>query len=160
MQIGKLISGVSTRVRSKSIDRLTGKIGVNETYVGGPEEDKRVARSRKFIVVVAAEKTGRAVGRIRLKRVKEVSVEMPAGLHSRDFGAWYNNSHRRVERLWASNIASRSSAAGTNKLTRIALSPPRPAGRFRWTGTLHLHYSRKISVTRVKEIPTFRLCSY
>ena len=57
-------------------DRLAGEIEVDETYVGGPEEGKRGrAIEKKSIVVVAAEKNGRAIGRIRLKRVKDVSAE-------------------------------------------------------------------------------------
>jgi len=57
-------------------DRLTGEIEVDETYVGGPEEGKRGREiEKKSIVVVAAEKNGRAIGRIRLKRVKDVSGE-------------------------------------------------------------------------------------
>lgn len=57
-------------------DRLTGEIEVDETYVGGPKEGKRGrAIEKKSIVVVAAEKNGRAIGRIRLKRVKDVSAE-------------------------------------------------------------------------------------
>jgi transposase-like protein len=57
-------------------DRLTGEIEVDETYVGGPEERKRGREiEKKSIVVVAAEKKGRAIGRIRLKRVKDVSAE-------------------------------------------------------------------------------------
>ena len=55
-------------------DRLTGEIEVDEPYVGGPEEGKRGREfEKKSIVVVAAEKHGRAIGRIRLKRVKDVS---------------------------------------------------------------------------------------
>ena len=53
-----------------------GEIEVDETYVGGPEEGKRGREiEKKSIVVVAAEKNGRAIGRIRLKRVKDVSAE-------------------------------------------------------------------------------------
>jgi transposase-like protein len=56
-------------------DRLTGEIEVDETYVGGPEEGTRGREvERRCIVVVAAEKRGRAIGRIRLKRVKDVSA--------------------------------------------------------------------------------------
>lgn len=57
-------------------DRLTGEIEVDETYVGGPKEGTRGREiEKKSIVVVAAEKNGRAIGRIRLKRVKDVSAE-------------------------------------------------------------------------------------
>ena len=53
---------------------LTGTVEVDETYVGGPEEGKRGREvETKAIVVVAAEKSGRGVGRIRLRRVKDVS---------------------------------------------------------------------------------------
>lgn len=62
-------------------DRLTGEVEVDETYVGGPEEGKRGREiEKKSIVVVAAEKNGRGIGRIRLQRVKDVSAE-----HLRDF---------------------------------------------------------------------------
>jgi transposase-like protein len=57
-------------------DRLTGEIEVDETYVGGPEEGKRGGEiEKKSIVVVAAEKNGRGIGRVRLRRVKDVSAE-------------------------------------------------------------------------------------
>lgn len=57
-------------------DRLTGEIEVDETYVGGPQEGKRGREiEKKSIVVVAAEKNGQAIGRIRLKRIKDVSAE-------------------------------------------------------------------------------------
>ena len=51
-----------------------GTVEVDETYVGGPEEGKRGREvETKAIVAVAAEKSGRGVGRIRLRRVKDVS---------------------------------------------------------------------------------------
>lgn len=56
-------------------DCLTGIVEVDESYVGGPEEGKRGRETQtKAIVVVAAEKSGRGVGRIRLRHVKDVSA--------------------------------------------------------------------------------------
>jgi len=55
-------------------DCLTGAVEVDETYVGGPEEGKRGRKTEaKAIVAVAAEKNGRGIGRIRLRRIKDVS---------------------------------------------------------------------------------------
>jgi transposase-like protein len=55
-------------------DLLSGDIEVDETYVGGPEEGKRGrGAANKAIVVIAAEKSGRGAGRIRLRRIGDVS---------------------------------------------------------------------------------------
>ena len=57
-------------------DHLAGEIEADETYVGGPEEGKRGREvESKAIVAVAAEQRGRGIGRIRLRRVKDVSAE-------------------------------------------------------------------------------------
>jgi transposase-like protein len=57
-------------------DRLTGEIEVDETYVGGPEEGKRGREiEKKSVGMVAAEKEGWGIGRIRLRRVKDVTAE-------------------------------------------------------------------------------------
>ena len=57
-------------------DGLSGEIEIDETYVGGPEEGKRGRQTEdKAIVVVAAEKSGRGIGRIRLRRVADVSAD-------------------------------------------------------------------------------------
>jgi transposase-like protein len=55
-------------------DSLTGAVEVDETYVGGPEEGKRGRDAEtKAIIAVAAEKSGRGIGRIRLRRIEDVS---------------------------------------------------------------------------------------
>jgi transposase-like protein len=57
-----------------SRDRLRGCVEVDETYVGGDEEGVHGRQTEdKAIVVVAAEEEGRGIGRIRLRRVPDVS---------------------------------------------------------------------------------------
>lgn len=58
-------------------DRISGKIEVDETYVGGVEEGRRGGRRRestKSIVVGAVEVRGRGSGRLRLAVVQDVSA--------------------------------------------------------------------------------------
>jgi len=56
-------------------DCLSGKIEVDGTYVGGSEEGKRGRQiEAKAIAVIAAEKSGRGIGRIRLRRVADASA--------------------------------------------------------------------------------------
>ena len=63
------------RVRPER-ERLTGEIEIDETDVGGPEEGTRGRETeKKAIVVVATEKRGHAIGRIRLRRIKDVSAK-------------------------------------------------------------------------------------
>lgn len=55
-------------------DRLAGDVEVDETYLGGPEEGLHGREIEdKAIVVIAAEIRGRATGRIRLRRIEDVS---------------------------------------------------------------------------------------
>ena len=57
-----------------SRDRLQGCVEMEETYVGGNEEGVRGRQTEdQAIVVVAAEQDGRGIGRIRLRRVPDVS---------------------------------------------------------------------------------------
>lgn len=55
-------------------DRLSGRIEVDETYLGGPEEgaDGRWTE-QKALVVVAAQEDGKRIGRIRMRRVPDAS---------------------------------------------------------------------------------------
>ena len=58
-----------------SRERLSGSIEVDETYVGGVEPGVRGRKTvKKAIVVIAAEKDGKGIGRIRLGRVRDVSA--------------------------------------------------------------------------------------
>lgn len=57
-------------------DRLSGKVEVDETYLGGGEPDVHGRETEtKAIVAIAAEEDGKGVGRIRLRRVQDVSAE-------------------------------------------------------------------------------------
>ncbi len=52
-------------------DRLSGRIEVDETYIGGLEEGRKT--EKKSLVVVAAQEDGRKIGRIRMKRIQDAS---------------------------------------------------------------------------------------
>ncbi len=57
-------------------DMLTGRVEVDECYVGGPE-DGLVGRLNldKALVVVAAQEDGAGIGRIRLRQIVDASAE-------------------------------------------------------------------------------------
>ena len=55
-------------------DRLSGTIEVDETFIGGEKAGKRGrGAAGKELVVIAAQKDGRKIGRIRLLRVPDAS---------------------------------------------------------------------------------------
>lgn len=55
-------------------DRLTRRVEVDETYVGGQEQDTDGRQAlRKALVVIAAEEDGSGIGRIRMGRVADAS---------------------------------------------------------------------------------------
>jgi transposase-like protein len=57
-------------------DKLSGKVEVDEVYLGGEEEGVHGRETEtKSIVVIAAEENGRGIGRIRLGRIEDVSGE-------------------------------------------------------------------------------------
>jgi transposase-like protein len=57
-------------------DRLTGRVEVDETYIGGPEAGvPGRAASQKALVVIAAQENGRGIGRIRMRRIPDASGE-------------------------------------------------------------------------------------
>lgn len=56
-------------------DRLHGRVEVDETYIGGLEEGVRGRQTEtKALVAVACEEEGRAIGRIRLRRIRDASA--------------------------------------------------------------------------------------
>ena len=52
-------------------ERLSGRVEVDETYVGGAEEGLRGRQTqKKALVAIAAEEDGAGIGRIRMKRIR------------------------------------------------------------------------------------------
>jgi transposase-like protein len=61
-------------------ERLTGRVEVDETYLGGEEAGIRGRGAlRKVLIVVAAEQAGRRIGRIRLRSVPDASADSLQG---------------------------------------------------------------------------------
>jgi len=57
-------------------DRLTGRIEVDETYLGGLEGGVRGRQTeRKALIVVAAQEDGPGIGRIRMRQIADASAE-------------------------------------------------------------------------------------
>lgn len=56
-------------------DRLSGRVEVDETYLGGLEEGVRGRQTEtKALVAVACEEDGKGIGRIRLRRIRDASA--------------------------------------------------------------------------------------
>jgi len=57
-------------------DRLTGVVEVDETYVGGLEEGVHGRQTfKKALIVIAAQEDGKGIGRVRMRRIPDVSGE-------------------------------------------------------------------------------------
>jgi transposase-like protein len=57
-------------------DRLSGRVEVDETYLGGPEGGVRGRQTEdKALIVGAAQENGKGVGRIRMRRIPDASAE-------------------------------------------------------------------------------------
>jgi transposase-like protein len=55
-------------------DRLSGRIEVDETYLGGLEVGMKGRQTeRKSLIVIAAQEDGAGIGRIRMKRIPDAS---------------------------------------------------------------------------------------
>jgi transposase-like protein len=56
-------------------DRLTGRVEVDETYLGGEKPGKRGrGAAGKALIVVAAQEDGHGIGRIRMRQVQDASA--------------------------------------------------------------------------------------
>ena len=57
-------------------DRLSGRVEVDETYWGSPEEGVRGRQTyTKSLIAIAAQEDGRGTGRLRMRRVRDASAE-------------------------------------------------------------------------------------
>ena len=57
-------------------DRLSGRVEVDETYIGSREKGVRGRQIQaKAMIVVAAQEDGKGIGRIRMKRIRNASAE-------------------------------------------------------------------------------------
>ena len=57
-------------------DRLSGRVEVDETYVGGEEEGVHGRETyKKALVVIAAQEDGDGIGRIRMRRIPNASAK-------------------------------------------------------------------------------------
>ena len=56
-------------------DRLSGRVEVDETYLGGLEQGVHGRQTeRKALIVVAAQEDGKGIGRIRMRRIPDASA--------------------------------------------------------------------------------------
>ena len=61
-------------------DRLSGRVEIDETYIGAQEEGRQGREAgQKALVVVAAQEDGRKIGRIRMGRVPDASAKSLEG---------------------------------------------------------------------------------
>jgi transposase-like protein len=57
-------------------DRLSGRVEVDETYFGAPEDDVYGrALEKKALIVIAAEERGKGIGRVRIRRARDASAD-------------------------------------------------------------------------------------
>src|SRR5580698_272322 len=57
-------------------DRLDGRVEVDETFWGSPDEEARGRRAgKKAMIAIAAEEDGEGIGRIRMRRIPNASAE-------------------------------------------------------------------------------------
>jgi hypothetical protein len=57
-------------------DRLSGRVGVDEAFVGGEEEGVHGRQTEtKAMIAVAAEQDGSGIGRIRMRRIVDASAD-------------------------------------------------------------------------------------
>ncbi len=105
-------------------DRLSGLVEVDEAYIGGKHEGKRGrGAAGKSLVMIAAENTGKGIGRIRLSHVADASAAslIPAIRNSIEIGSivrtdgWKSYEHL-TEEGYEHRIARKTEDVGKNLL--------------------------------------------
>ena len=56
-------------------DRLSGRVEVDESFIGGLGGARGRSTARKALIVVAAEEVGHGIGRIRMRRIPDASAD-------------------------------------------------------------------------------------
>lgn len=56
-------------------DRLSGRVEVDESFIGGLGGARGRSTAKKALIVVAAEEVGHGIGRIRMRRIPDASAE-------------------------------------------------------------------------------------
>ena len=81
-------------------DRLTGRVEVDETYLGGLEEGVRGRQTeRKSLIAIAAQEDGAGIGRIRMKRIQDASADSLMAFLREANRAWQHRAYRRMAGL-------------------------------------------------------------
>lgn len=90
-------------------DRLDGRVEVDETFWGAPDEEAHGRRAgKKALIAIAAEEDGEGIGRIRMRRIPNASAESlerfvqeavePGSVVHTDgwegYGAWLDKDYR------------------------------------------------------------------
>ena len=112
-------------------DRLQGRVEVDETYVGGDEENANGRYTeRKSIVIVAAEEAGRGMGRIRLACIPnckrstlhqfiQAAVEKGSTIHTDGYPAYQGLEQLGYRHDRTSLIRRKDPSAASQLLPRV-----------------------------------------
>jgi transposase-like protein len=70
-----MLQKLRTAMTSPQREKLKNDVEVDEIYIGGPEIEGEKYRSSKQLILVAAEKNGQGIGRIRMSFISDTSSQ-------------------------------------------------------------------------------------